>query len=87
MRKKSYHPFYKVTILCEIIVRVRVRVTVSMLSVSVLSVFSRYFVRVFQITVRVNMHSISSTACLKKKGYPLRLGSQTLMQHVRDRMF
>ena len=51
MRKKSYHPFYKVTILCEIIVRVRVRVTVrvrlSMLSVSV---FSRYVVRVFQIT-------------------------------------
>ena len=48
MRKKSYHPFYKVTILCEIIVRVRVRVTVglSMLSVSVLSVFSRYVVRV-----------------------------------------
>ena len=54
MRKKSYHPFYKVTILCEIIVRVRVRVTVrvrlSMLSVSVLFVFSRYVVRVFQIT-------------------------------------
>ena len=54
MKKKSYHPFYKVTILCEIIVRVRVRVTVrvrlSILSVSVLSVFSRYVVRVFQIT-------------------------------------
>ena len=54
MRKKSYHPFYKVTILCEIIVRVRVRVTIkvrlSMLSVSVLSVFSRCVVRVFQIT-------------------------------------
>ena len=35
--KKSCHPFYKVTILCEIIVRVRVtvRVRVSMLSVSV----------------------------------------------------
>ena len=28
-----------------------------------------------------------STVCPKKKGYPLRLGSQTLMQHVRDRMF
>ena len=55
--KKSYQPFYKVTILCEIIVRVRVRVTVrvrlSMLSVSVLSVFSRYVVRVFQITTKV----------------------------------
>ena len=40
MRKKLYHPFYEVTILCEIIVRVRVtlRVRVSMLSVSVLSV-------------------------------------------------
>ena len=54
MRKKSYHTFYKVTILCEIIVRVRVwvavRVRVSMLSVSVLSVFSRFVVRVFQIT-------------------------------------
>ena len=64
MRKKSYHPFYKVTILCEIIFRVRVRVTVrvrlsmlsvsvlsvSVLSVSVLSVFSRCVVRVFQIT-------------------------------------
>ena len=41
MRKKSYHPFYKVTILCEIIFRVRVTVRVSMLSVSVLYVFSR----------------------------------------------
>ena len=58
MRKKSYHPFYKVTILCEIIVRVRVRVTVrvrlSMLSVSV---FSRYVVRVFQITRLINISS------------------------------
>ena len=46
MRKKSCHPFYKVTLLWEIMVRARVRVTVrvrlSMLSVSVLSVFSRY---------------------------------------------
>ena len=53
--KKSYHPFYKVTILCEIIVRVTVRVrlsilSVSGLSVSALSVFALSGVRVFQIT-------------------------------------
>ena len=68
MRKKSTHPFYKLTILCEIIVRVglgleaqfrgegwvtvRVRIRVSMLSVSVSALSG---VRVFQITV--NIHS------------------------------
>ena len=51
-QKKSYHPFYKVAILCDIVVRVtvKVRVRVSMLSVSALSVSALSGVRVFQIT-------------------------------------
>ena len=79
MGKKSYQQFYKVTILCEIIVRVRVRVRVtvrvrvSMLSGSVLSVFSRYVVRVFQITTavigRVTAIVLNQTYCSSGKQF------------------